>query len=519
MASDATSPAVERVEISPQPAVLFRQSLHYVTGTGLYVLASVISYPVFTRVFSRTEYGLMALVSTALYILVSLSKMGLQQSAIRFYPEFSGGDKQRLLRSSLTFAVFASGCAGALVMCLAAIVLPSSWSGGGVRQLLILASPIIVLEALKALFLNFMRAAQQSARYSTLLTIDRYGLFGFSLAFVLFVRHDLVGFYEGWLLWSFLVVAVLVVDAIRTNAIGIRSFSADILREAVRFGFPLVSYELCNMVLTYADRYMVAHYLGPEATGLYAAAYNFTLCIQALLVIPLASLIFPWASEIWVRSGKEKTSRFASEILKYYLLIGVPLLLGVVVLREPAMVVMASRKYADAANLLPWLAAAQVLFGVYQIMSLGLFVEKRSATLAKQMAAATILNILVNFWLIPHKGLMGAAWATFFAFVFLVVLAARTSLPLLPIGLDTRSLGKAVLSGVVMGLCVHLLSFGSSLSRLLVGVLGGAVIYLGLILLTDRSLRDLARQSISHLGKVSEEPNKHAVGVWPDRQP
>ncbi len=484
------SPASERTGLTPPPRDLFWQAIHYGAGTGLTVLASLISYPVITRLFSSADYGLMALLSTTVNGLVSVSKLGLQHAAIRFFPEHSGENQQRQLRSTLTLTPGVTGFITAALLCFVAWLAPASWLGANSRFLLILASPIIIFDGMKSLFLNFMRAAKQSKQYTTLLTVDRYGQLGFSLAIVLLVRRDLIGFYVGWLLWDLLLNGYLIVQAFHLRQIRLSAFSIPVLRPALRFGAPMLLFELGNLVLTYSDRYMVAHYLGMSETGMYAAAYNFSLAIQGLLVIPLASLIFPWASEIWTRGTPQETSRFAGNILTQYLLISLPIFFGVTVLGRPLMAVMASRKYIDAGSLLPPLIAAQILFGVYQIVALGLFLRKQTAVLARQIITATVLNLLANLWLIPHFGLKGAAWSTFFAYALLVGLGMRVSLPLLPMRPNLRSVTISVLSAALMCAALRLFSLNANSAQLVPAILTGAVIYFGLICTFEPSFRN-----------------------------
>jgi O-antigen/teichoic acid export membrane protein len=489
MATHAASPAAERAGLTPRPRDLFRQAIHYGTGTGLTALASLISYPVITRLFSSVDYGLMALISTTVNALVSVSKFGLQNAAIRFFPEYSGEVEQRRLRSTLTLTPAATGFVIAAILWIVAWLVPSEWLSVNSRILLRLASPIIVFDGMKSVLLNFLRAAKQSAKYTALLTIDRYGQLGVSLAVVILVRHDLFGFYLGWLSWDIVLNGYLIGQAVHLNQIRLSAFSIPLLGPALRFGAPLLFFELGNLVLTYSDRYMVAHYLGMAETGMYAAAYNFTLAIQALLVVPLSSLIFPWASEIWTHGSREETSRFAGNMLTCYLLISVPIMFGGTLLARPLMAVMASEKYIAAGSLLPPLIAAQILFGVYQIVALGLYLKKRTSVLAGQIIFATVLNMGVNVWLIPHAGLKGAAWSTFFAYALLAGLGMRASLPLLPMRFNSRSMMASVLAGAFMCAAVRMFAVNTNHGRLIPAILCGAVIYSALVLAFDAGVR------------------------------
>jgi O-antigen/teichoic acid export membrane protein len=468
---------------------ILRQTLQYGSSVGITVIASLVSYPVFTRAFSRADYGLMALISNTVAVLVSLSKMGLQHSAVRLYPEYSTEGHRSSLYSTLLFAAASSACLTIALLWLATGV-PGFLSIGTVH-LLWAASPLILLESLKMMFLSFMRAAQQSALYTWFQSIDKYGILAASAVGIFVAHKGLMGFYVGWVMWDSAIVAIQLLLVIRGRLIAIGLVSMKLMTDALRFGIPLLVNELSSQVLNYSDRYMVAHYMGAEATGLYTSAYNLTMSLQALVVLPMGSVVTPLAAEIWTRNGKDPTSRFCGQVLKYFLMVAVPLLAGVTVLRHPLMIVLASRKYADTARLLPALVAAQMLLGLYYVVSLGLFLSKRTKELANQMIIATLLNMVANIWVIPHFGMMGAAWTTLFAAALLVIFAMYRSVPILAIPFDSVFLLKNVVAAAVMAAVVKLLFVQERLPSVLLGITAGAVTYVVAMVGIDRGLRSI----------------------------
>jgi O-antigen/teichoic acid export membrane protein len=156
-----------------QSRTIFRQALQYGSGSGLILVASLISYPVLTRIFSQAEYGLMALLSSTIFGFVALSKLGLQHAAIRFFPECSTEDERTVLRTTLTLTPVFTGLGSALIFCIGALFVFEGTNGNYVGRLVLLASPLVALEAVKTLFLNFMRAAHQSGRYKLISSLDK----------------------------------------------------------------------------------------------------------------------------------------------------------------------------------------------------------------------------------------------------------------------------------------------------------------------------------------------------------
>ncbi len=67
----------------------FSHFSQFLTGNILSLLLGFITFPIFTRVLTKEQYGIMALISTTMLLSVAISKAGLSDSIIRFYKEHS----------------------------------------------------------------------------------------------------------------------------------------------------------------------------------------------------------------------------------------------------------------------------------------------------------------------------------------------------------------------------------------------------------------------------------------------
>ena len=67
---------------------LFQHSSSYLLGQILLMAAGFLSFPIYTRALTISDYGHLGLVTSTIAFVVAISKLGLQHSIIRFYPEF-----------------------------------------------------------------------------------------------------------------------------------------------------------------------------------------------------------------------------------------------------------------------------------------------------------------------------------------------------------------------------------------------------------------------------------------------
>jgi O-antigen/teichoic acid export membrane protein len=117
--------------------------------------------------------------------------------------------------------------------------------------------------------------------------------------------------------------------------------------------------------------------------------------------------------------------------------------------------------------------------------------------------AATLANVLLNLWMIPRFGLMGAALSTVLGYALLLVFAWRQSLPLLNVRVDIGGFLRVLFSSATMALVVSFLP-GDGAVKLILGLIVGATVYSTLILLIDRNLRNFLRTLITHQRPVEE---------------
>src|SRR4051812_8980099 len=73
--------------VSREMKKLVQHSSHYLAGLFGGLAIGFISFPIFTRIFSVADYGLIDFIQKILLVPTALSKAGVQNSVLRFYDE------------------------------------------------------------------------------------------------------------------------------------------------------------------------------------------------------------------------------------------------------------------------------------------------------------------------------------------------------------------------------------------------------------------------------------------------
>ena len=88
---------------------LIQHSSHYLAGLFGGLAIGFISFPIFTRIFSVADYGMIDFIQKILLVPTALSKAGMQNSVLRFYNEKEFSSNRQSARHLLFDHAFRRG--------------------------------------------------------------------------------------------------------------------------------------------------------------------------------------------------------------------------------------------------------------------------------------------------------------------------------------------------------------------------------------------------------------------------
>src|SRR4030043_778697 len=97
-----------------------KQFSHFFGGMITVQLFSFITFPIFTRVLTKEQYGILGLITTIMFFGVAIAKAGLSDGIIRFYSEYS---KDQEKKAEFSSTVLSRGVVLAVLTSLAYILL------------------------------------------------------------------------------------------------------------------------------------------------------------------------------------------------------------------------------------------------------------------------------------------------------------------------------------------------------------------------------------------------------------
>jgi len=472
---------------------LFKHSSHYFTGHVLIMLASFISFPILTRVFSVEEYGIFGLVSVTVFILVAISKFGAQYSAVRYYNEYKIGGNEKLTTYYTTFLTqsFLFAFATALLFLLVSRIFSKFISDPLLKDLIWIVAILSITGSLIIRLTNFIRVEQKTKLYNVIEVIRRYSRLGLGLFFVFYFSKTLKYFFSGQILIDVLVISILIYFLFLRNKINFRNFSSSLFKKSIYYGLPLLMMELATLFFRFIDRYLIQFKLTTEALGIYTVGANLSQYVQEVVFLPISLAIFPLYMEIWTNEGKEKVELFLSKTVDYLLLLCIPIVFGVCAVGKELVVFLASNKFEQAYKIVPYIVTGTMLWGFYPIFAAGLYIQKKTKVLALTIFLISCLNVVLNLVLIPIWGIKGSAVSILISYVTLTIVIVNISFKYIKLDINLLNIVRYSIASIIMFLVVYNIVISNNIISIIIKSLVGAVVYLTLIMLFDHKIKEL----------------------------
>jgi len=203
-----------------------------------------------------------------------------------------------------------------------------------------------------------------------------------------------------------------------------------LLRAQLRFGIKSYVQTLTSHLLFRADLYVVSYFLGAAPTAFYSMSQRFP---ELLLEIPQAVglVLYPRLASV----SKQETHRLTAQACRRTLMILVPGAIFLVLTGEFLITLWYGQAYAPAAAPLPFVTLGVVMISVYLILTRDFTSRNRQEVNTVVGLVAVGSNFILNLFLIPAYGIVGAGFSVAFAYscacvllLFLYLRASRLSL-------------------------------------------------------------------------------------------
>ena len=417
----------------------------YGLGDVAIQLVNFLLLRIYVEYLSKEDYGILALLGSVEAITKLFFRWGVDGSFMRFWYDCEDDQsRQRLASTLFFFLLITNGVLLVAAMALAPFFASSFLDLGGSRVTLALQLVLLNTFAIGFTFIPFhvLRMQQRAREFSVLAFARSAATLLLRLGLVVGLGYGVMGVVVA----DLVVTAVLLAVMARYFAPLIRPlFSAATLRESLAFGLPRIPHGLAQQVIAVGDKFVLTKFVSLADVGLYSMGVSVGL-IQKVF---LAAFEYAWAPFYYATVREPGAQRIFSAVTTYGVAILALMTAGLSAIAADLLTVVTGGQYTDAAGVVAWTSLGVLFQGVYLMTSIGLNITKQTQYYPVATAIAAAANIGLNFLLIPHYGIMGAAYANGIAYALQAVIAFFFSQRAYPVKYENGRLVKVALAAIV----------------------------------------------------------------------
>ena len=184
-------------------------------------------------------------------------------------------------------------------------------------------------------------------------------------------------------------------------------------RRLVRYSLALSVLVVCELIVWQkSEVFFLAFFTDSQTVAFYSLAFTMALAAVAYLPNAFISLLTPMVSSRFGQFNEIGViENFSAAALRYVLFLAVPLAVGVTLLIHPIVTFLYGPAYQSVSSVFPLLALASVGSVITGVFSASLLGMERQKIFLFIILGVTVVNLILDFSLIPVWGLMGAALA------------------------------------------------------------------------------------------------------------
>lgn len=389
--------------------ILFNKFIGFSIGPVLAGMIGFISVPITTWLINPTEYGKssMFVVFQQLSTLILLA--GFDQSLVREYNE-SKNKTQLLFNSSIIPFLNSIIVFLILLICYKSISL-FLFGEVNFHSILVLGASLIVIT-----FYRFSSLIIRMEERALLFSMTYIAQNIINLVFVIFLTY-LNKKYTSLIianLLSYLISSIIVLYIIRNYWIVKIDIDYILIKKLFTYGFPLVFASIFMWILNAMDKIALRVWSNFNELGVYANASKLSsilLIIQQGFATFWAPIAYRWYAN---KVTKEKYNDITKILLFVFLLI-----FFIIIKLKFLLYYILEQSYYPAIDIFPFLLIGPILYTIGETTGLGITFKRKTIFITLVTLFGSILNVLINYLLVPKYGAFGAVIANSASFIVL----------------------------------------------------------------------------------------------------
>jgi lipopolysaccharide exporter len=431
----------------------------------LTTIVSLVYFVVLAHTLPQEDMGAFALLSFLVALPQILGTFSLTSAAIKYISQHLAEDNPEKAKAVVSRVLQVGLLSSAVTFFL--VFVPAEWISALVfgqsdyaplLRLLAICSIFTILQINVSSFLQGLQKMREVSIIGMAYTLIQVPL----SIFLLIAGFGLFSVVLGWVVGLAITATAGLVLAVRYLGLTRKFYP---LKPLLRFALPLYFSGSVGYFAGWVDQLVLASFTSLDTLGIYYVAVRASV-VPALFSSAIITALFPQLSELYTTQGVNSLRDAFRVAVRYAVLIGFPLILGVAVLAYPTIILLAGSEYAEAAVPLI-IISFSAMAGAFSIAIGPILLTLERTKIASALSLISVSTTLLFSYIalvVLHFGMVGTAWARTLSAILMVSLNLYVVAHYVPISFDKEAIWKASAASAFMVLAI----VGTDLIRMII---------------------------------------------------
>lgn len=361
--------------------------------------------PIYTNALNTKQYGTVDLVTTIATILVPIITLNICESVMRFALDKNADHEKITLVGTRVFEF-------ALIIGL--LIIPICSLFDSISTYSVEVYFYIITLAASQLYLSDLRGKELLVQYSLGNILYSFLVAILNIIFLIGLHLKINGYLLGYIFANSLTALyAIIVGHSYTSFLPSKKLDKKLFTSMVKYSIVLIPNSFMWWIMNASDRIMVSDMVGVSANGIYAISYKIPTILSVLTNIFNRA----WGYSAIREQDSSDEESFNNHVLNlltsFVMLAGI----GILAFTKPFLKVYVSDDFYSAWKYVPFLIVGSVYmtFGTFFATSYTVHKDNWGFLLSGSLGA--LLNVILNYLLIPKYGVYGAAFATCISYI------------------------------------------------------------------------------------------------------
>ena len=388
-------------------------------GSLVGILFTFIGRVLIIRFWSQSDYGVFSLALAILLIFSLIGSLGLGQGIIRNIA-YSRGKKEGkkildFISASIFFSIVASILLGFFLFFISKFIALRLFNEPGLiapLKIFAIALPILnVINIVASIFRGFDQVKPMVYFKQVLI----HALFPVFIVIIVFFNLAFIYVFYGYLASIVISCILLIIYALKristSKIFSLKSIASSPAKELILFSLPLLGSTILVDIIIWADTFMLGSLKSSADVGLYAAANPLARFIS-FPIIAFSVIFISIVSGLYAKGKMDEIKRNFVILTKWICLPTLPVFFLLFLYPDEIITFLYGSSYLPAATALRILSIGYIIKNFTGLHQSLLVAANKTRFIFSSLLVVAILNIVLNFALIPRFGIVGAAIAS-----------------------------------------------------------------------------------------------------------